>query len=120
MQIRKQYRQEAEAELEADRQERQEALQELRGAPAPLPSILDLTGAAPGPLVHDSPMMVAAPPHGTGGRPGVDHGSHRITLSAEEADIARRSGITYDTYAAKKLELQHRKSMDPERYAGRG
>ena len=44
----------------------------------------------------------------------------QVTLSAEEADMARRCNISYKLFAAKKLELQHRKQMDPERYAGKG
>ena len=109
------------AELEAEKVLRQQDIAELRGepvplAPMPMPRCLDLAR----PVADNDPKMYSAPPHGTGGRPGVDHAPRKVTLTAEEADMARRCGISYETYAANKLQHQHLKTIDPDKYGGRG
>ena len=94
-------------------------------APSPLPGplpLLPLPELGEASLPDDeSPMMYAAPA-ASKSAPGSFTGSRRqkMTLSRDEAEIARRSGISYREYAEQKLKFLEAKKADPEKYGTRG
>ena len=121
------------AELEADRQERQEMIQQSWGEPslsaAPEPSVprvldlgLDLGRVEPVALKDESPMMVCAPPSRSGSGTGSPpHARQKVQLTREEADFAvHNCGISVEEYWRQKQKHQHLKTVDPDRYGGRG
>jgi hypothetical protein len=72
------------------------------------------------PSDDESPMMYAAPAASKSGPGSFTRSRNKITLSKEEADIARRSGISFREYAKQKLRFLDAKRADPEKYGTRG
>src|SRR5262249_53154513 len=109
----------AEANAQLVQSLRDDALLPPPEKPAPVIAPIELP--MPAPVEPESSLSYAAPVSRGDGGLGSGHysaGSRRITLSKEEYEIAKLSGLSAQEYALGKLELQRRKQDDPLRYAG--